>query len=129
MVHGHREECEQRAQHEGTGGDVAIVLMDSRAHGGQRDEGDDRAEPPRDRHGRIEAPVDETDQQSAQPAKGDEARPDMLVLDLGRKLEHLAAEPSFPSFVGALALLGQQIQRPFHRSSRAANHAPVLIFR
>jgi len=44
-MHGHREEREQRAQHEGTGGDVAIVLMDSRAHGDQRAEGHDCAEP------------------------------------------------------------------------------------
>src|SRR5262245_6662869 len=46
LVHGHRKEREQRPQHEDTGGDVAIVLMDSRAHGGKRAEGDNRSESP-----------------------------------------------------------------------------------
>jgi hypothetical protein len=94
---------------------VAIVLMDSRGPDGKRAEGGDRSKSPRDDHERIETPGDETDEQRAQRAKGDQAQPEVAVLDLGRKLEHLSAEPSSPSFLGALAPPERQLRQPFHR--------------
>src|SRR5262245_60933942 len=125
-VHGHGQNGEERAQHEDTASGVAIVLMDSRAPGREHAERGERAHTPRGGRDCIEAPHDEADQERAQRGEHDHTRPDVDILDLWRKLEHLPAESSVPSFLGGLARPEHPFQQPLHRYDKRANSAPVL---
>jgi hypothetical protein len=105
---------------------VAIALIDSRAPAGEHAERGERADTPRGGRDRIETPHDETDQERAQRGERDHTRPDVDILDLARKLEHLAAESSFPSFLGGLARPERLFHQPLHRRNKIANSAPVV---